>query len=68
MRELLTSAVQMRLVSDVPLGAFLSGGIDSSLVVALMQQAGREAAVNLFRWARSAGVAVPRCVRGADGI
>ncbi|HEV8620376.1 MAG TPA: asparagine synthase (glutamine-hydrolyzing), partial [Nitrospiraceae bacterium] len=37
-RELFEQAVQIRLISDVPLGAFLSGGLDSTAIVALMSR------------------------------
>ncbi|WP_302080902.1 asparagine synthase (glutamine-hydrolyzing) [Salinibaculum rarum] len=38
LREMLSASVERRLMSDVPLGAFLSGGLDSSSIVALISE------------------------------
>jgi asparagine synthase (glutamine-hydrolysing) len=46
-KELLIHSVQLRLIADVPFGAFLSGGIDSSAVVGLMSEVSTEK-VNTF--------------------
>ena len=44
LEEVLTRSVAGQMQADVPLGAFLSGGIDSSLIVALMQKLGNQPA------------------------
>ncbi|MGX9901833.1 asparagine synthase-related protein [Arthrobacter sp. SA17] len=41
LHESLRTAVQRRLVADVPVGVLLSGGLDSSLLVALLAEAGQ---------------------------
>lgn len=54
--EVLQRAVGSRMVADVPVGAYLSGGVDSSMIVAMMARMGGTAGVETY----SAGFADPR--------
>ena len=64
LRELLTSAVEMRLQSEVPLGAFLSGGIDSTIIVGLMSQLAAGAGADVFHRLSGQGVRRDRATPG----
>ncbi len=53
--ERLTTAVERRMVADVPVGVLLSGGIDSSLIVALLAERGQEGLTTFSIGFESAG-------------
>jgi asparagine synthase (glutamine-hydrolysing) len=50
--NVLKGAVQSQLLADVPLGAFLSGGIDSSLIVSLMSAVSNTPCQYIYHWVR----------------
>jgi len=64
-RGAVEQAVERRLISDVPLGAFLSGGVDSSIVVGLMSRLMKEP-VRTFSAAFDVGAASPKYNVDAD--
>lgn len=64
-RGAVEQAVERRLISDVPLGAFLSGGVDSSIVVGLMSRFMKEP-VRTFSAAFDVGSASPKYNVDAD--
>ena len=50
-RRRVEESVEMRLMSDVPLGMFLSGGVDSSAIAAMIRRKGRWSREKPFPWA-----------------
>lgn len=66
--DLFHKAVQRRLMADVPLGAFLSGGVDSSAVVALMSEIGPEVKTFTIGFDEAAFNEAPHARRIADHL
>ncbi len=67
LRQRLLEAVERQMVSDVPVGAFLSGGLDSSAVVAMMRRAYPDSVARCYSIGFSQGVDPSKMRRGVEG-
>ncbi len=68
LEHLLDRSIRQQMLSDVPLGAFLSGGIDSSLIVALMQRASSQRVRTFSMGVREQGEDESKHARRVSGM
>ena len=68
LKRLIEQAIHRQMVADVPVGAFLSGGLDSSTIVALMTRRSSKPVQTLFRRLRGLDQRASLCARGGRSL